>query len=54
MVCNLKPANFRGSKSQGMLLAADDGENLGLLVPVRMCWTAFVKTPIRKLTNRVH
>lgn len=33
VVCNLKPANFRGSKSQGMLLAADDGENLGLLVP---------------------
>lgn len=31
MVCNLKPAVIRGEKSEGMLLAADDGNNLKVL-----------------------
>lgn len=32
VLVNLKPANIRGIKSQGMLLAADDGAgNVGLL-----------------------
>ena len=33
IVANLKPAKFRGIKSQGMLLAADDGNKPYLLVP---------------------
>jgi methionyl-tRNA synthetase len=31
VVVNLKPAKLRGVESQGMILAGDDGENLGLL-----------------------
>ncbi len=31
VVANLKPARIRGHESQGMLLAADDGENVSLL-----------------------
>lgn len=33
VVVNLEPATIRGVRSEGMLLAAVDGENLGLLVP---------------------
>lgn len=32
VVANLEPAKLRGEKSEGMLLAADDGESVGLLV----------------------
>lgn len=35
VVNNLEPALIRGVESQGMLLAAQDGETLGLLVPDR-------------------
>ncbi|VVB61722.1 Methionine--tRNA ligase [uncultured archaeon] len=31
-ICNLKPAKFRGIESQGMILAADDGKNLSILL----------------------
>ena len=31
IVANLAPAKIRGVESQGMLLAADDGENLSLV-----------------------
>ncbi len=31
VVTNLKPANLRGVESNGMLLAGDDGENVGVL-----------------------
>ena len=31
VVCNLKPAKLRGIKSEGMLLAGDDGKDVGLL-----------------------
>ncbi|MBD3309736.1 methionine--tRNA ligase [Candidatus Woesearchaeota archaeon] len=31
IVANLKPAKLRGELSQGMILAADDGKNVGLL-----------------------
>ncbi|MFW5852590.1 MAG: methionine--tRNA ligase, partial [Nanoarchaeota archaeon] len=33
VVSNLKPAKLRGKESQGMLLAADDGNNVKLLEP---------------------
>jgi methionyl-tRNA synthetase len=33
VVCNLKPARLRGEISQGMLLAASDGETISLLGP---------------------
>jgi methionyl-tRNA synthetase len=33
VVANLKPAKIRGVESQGMLLAASDGDNVILLVP---------------------
>ena len=32
ILCNLKEAKLRGERSQGMLLAADDGERVGVLV----------------------
>ncbi len=32
---NLEPKTLRGVESQGMLLAASDGDNLSLLVPER-------------------
>ncbi len=35
VVDNLEPATIRGVVSQGMLLAAQDGENLALVVPER-------------------
>jgi len=35
VVANLKPARIRGVESRGMLLAADDGGSLALLVPDR-------------------
>ncbi|HID12170.1 MAG TPA: methionine--tRNA ligase [Candidatus Latescibacteria bacterium] len=35
VVVNLKPTRIRGIESQGMLLAADDGESLTLLTPDR-------------------
>ncbi|HDI00753.1 MAG: methionine--tRNA ligase subunit beta, partial [Candidatus Latescibacterota bacterium] len=35
VLANLKPARIRGVESQGMLLAADDGKNLALIVPDR-------------------
>ena len=31
IVCNLKKAKFKGIESEGMLLAADDGKDIGLL-----------------------
>ena len=31
VVCNLEPAKLRGEKSEGMLLAADNGKEIGLL-----------------------
>jgi methionyl-tRNA synthetase len=31
VVTNMKPANLRGELSQGMLMAADDGKNVGIL-----------------------
>ena len=31
LVCNLKPARLRGVESQGMLLAADDGQTVEVL-----------------------
>ncbi len=34
VIANLEPATLRGVKSQGMLLAGDDGENVALLKPV--------------------
>ncbi|MFX0173635.1 MAG: methionine--tRNA ligase subunit beta, partial [Candidatus Hodarchaeota archaeon] len=33
VIVNLEPATIRGVKSEGMLLAATEGETLGLLVP---------------------
>lgn len=33
VVANLKPAKLRGELSQGMLLAASDGERVSLLMP---------------------
>ncbi len=33
LLANLKPANLRGIKSEGMLLAADDGKRAYLLIP---------------------
>ncbi|MGI6620991.1 MAG: methionine--tRNA ligase subunit beta [Bacillota bacterium] len=35
VVCNLKPAVIRGIESQGMLLAVQDGQVLGILTPER-------------------
>jgi len=35
VVANLKPAKLRGELSQGMLLAAGDGETVSLLAPDR-------------------
>ncbi|NPA32679.1 MAG: methionine--tRNA ligase subunit beta [Aquificae bacterium] len=35
VVANLKPRKIFGIESQGMLLAASDGENLSLIVPER-------------------
>lgn len=35
VVANLKPAKLRGELSQGMLLAAGDGETVSLLTPDR-------------------
>lgn len=32
-VANLKPARIRGIESRGMLLAAEDGDKLALIVP---------------------
>jgi methionyl-tRNA synthetase len=34
VVSNLEPANFRGIKSEGMLLAGDDGSTVGFLTPL--------------------
>ncbi|MCL4337675.1 MAG: hypothetical protein M1129_05140 [Candidatus Thermoplasmatota archaeon] len=34
VIANLKPTKLRGEVSQGMLLAADDGEAVSLLSPV--------------------
>jgi len=34
VVYNLEPKKFRGVVSQGMLLAADNGENVGVLTPL--------------------
>ncbi|HXV27911.1 MAG TPA: hypothetical protein VD913_03005 [bacterium] len=36
VVNNLEPVTLRGVESQGMLLAASDGENLSLVVPERV------------------
>ncbi len=33
VVTNLEPAKLRGELSEGMLLAGDDGENVGVLTP---------------------
>lgn len=33
VVANLEPANLRGIESNGMLLAADDGNNVVILTP---------------------
>jgi methionyl-tRNA synthetase len=33
IIANLEPKKLRGVESQGMLLAADDGENVALLMP---------------------
>lgn len=35
VVANLKPAVIRGIESQGMLLAVNDGQTLGVLTPER-------------------
>ena len=35
IVANLEPAVLRGEKSEGMLLAAQDGDNVVLVVPER-------------------
>ncbi|HID09004.1 TPA: methionine--tRNA ligase subunit beta [Candidatus Micrarchaeota archaeon] len=35
VLANLEPKKIMGVESQGMLLAADDGENVALLVPDR-------------------
>jgi methionyl-tRNA synthetase len=35
VVNNLEPAVIRGVESQGMLLAAQDGQNLSIIVPER-------------------
>jgi tRNA-binding EMAP/Myf-like protein len=35
VVVNLEPATLRGEKSQGMLLAAQHGEDVVILVPER-------------------
>ena len=35
VVTNLEPATLRGEKSEGMLLAAQDGEDVVILVPER-------------------
>ena len=35
VVYNLEHKKFRGIVSQGMLLAADDGKNVGILTPLR-------------------
>ncbi len=36
LVANLEPAVIRGVESQGMLLAASEGENLSLIIPERV------------------
>ncbi len=33
MLMNLQPAKLRGVESNGMLLAGEDGENVGLVLP---------------------
>ena len=33
VITNLEPKKLRGVESQGMLLAADDGKNVALLMP---------------------
>ncbi len=33
IVANIKPVKFFGIESRGMILAADDGKNIALLVP---------------------
>ncbi len=35
MITNLEPREIRGIKSQGMLLAADDGTNVSVLSPTK-------------------
>lgn len=35
MLANLKPRKIFGIESQGMILAAGDGENLSVLLPER-------------------
>jgi methionyl-tRNA synthetase len=35
VVANLEPAVLRGEKSEGMLLAAQDGENVVIVIPER-------------------
>jgi len=35
VVCNLEPAVIRGVRSEGMLLAASDGDKIVLVVPER-------------------
>ncbi len=37
VVANLQPAKIRGIESNGMLLAADDGERLTLIAPMQPC-----------------
>ena len=39
VLCNLKPANIRGVESQGMVLAADDGNRVALLTTDAACGT---------------
>ncbi|AGB04829.1 methionyl-tRNA synthetase [Aciduliprofundum sp. MAR08-339] len=34
VVCNLEPANFRGVRSEGMLLAGEDDNTVGFLTPL--------------------
>jgi hypothetical protein len=35
VVTNLEPTKLRGELSEGMLLAGDDGENVGILTPIK-------------------
>lgn len=35
VVANLKPAKLRGVESQGMLLAASDGQTISILTPLK-------------------
>ena len=36
-LCNLKPAKMRGIVSEGMIMCANDGEKIEILIPPENC-----------------